>query len=123
MLYPNLLTRELDERREEFVSFDRSWRERTSDYARRLLALGPDALFLIERSPLFANAAGGIPSRELEEGGSVVVPFGVSWRNHEEARRWAVHALHERTAFAAGGSQVLPGREISIAVAGPQGGW
>ncbi|OLE54700.1 MAG: hypothetical protein AUG51_07025 [Acidobacteria bacterium 13_1_20CM_3_53_8] len=123
MLYPNLLTRELDERREEFVSFDRSWRERTSDYARRLLALGPDALFLIERSPLFANAAGAIPSRELEEVGSMVVPFGVSWRNHEEARRWAVDALHERTTFAADGSQLLPGREISMPVAVVQVAW
>ncbi|HMF55516.1 MAG TPA: DNA double-strand break repair nuclease NurA [Pyrinomonadaceae bacterium] len=123
MLYPSLLTKELNERREEFVNFDRSWRERTSDYAGRLLALRPDALGEIERSPLFAKKAGALPSHELESAGSMVIPFGLTWRNHEEARRWAIDALHGRTTFAADGSQLLPGREISMPIAVVQVAW
>lgn len=123
MLYPNLLTRELNERREEFVRFDRAWRERTREYAARLLALSRAVFVDVERSLLFVKAAGAIPSGELQGAGSMILPFHLTWRTHEEARRWALDALTDRTTFAADGSQLLPGREISMPVAVVQVAW
>jgi hypothetical protein len=59
----------------------------------------------------------------LDQRGSGVVPFGKIWRTHEEARRWAIDVLHERVTFAADGSQLLPGREVSMPVAAVQVAW
>ncbi|MCA1557502.1 MAG: DNA double-strand break repair nuclease NurA, partial [Acidobacteria bacterium] len=42
---------------------------------------------------------------------------------HEEARGWALDALAERVTFAADGSQLTPGKEISLPVAVVQVAW
>ncbi|HZB44476.1 MAG TPA: DNA double-strand break repair nuclease NurA, partial [Pyrinomonadaceae bacterium] len=60
------------------------------------------------------------PSDELERAGAAIVPFRETWRSHEEARRWALEALRGRVTFAADGSQIFPGREASLPVAGVQ---
>jgi hypothetical protein len=53
----------------------------------------------------------------------MIIPFRERWRSHEEARRWAISVLHNRTTFAADGSQLLPGREVSIPIAAVQVAW
>jgi hypothetical protein len=68
-----------------------------------------------------AKAPGAFPSTELERTGAFVVPFGVRWHSHEEARRWALEVLTGRVTCAADGSQILPGREISLARRGSAG--
>nr|MDQ3817838.1 DNA double-strand break repair nuclease NurA [Acidobacteriota bacterium] len=122
MLYRHLLSRALEGKREEFVSFDRAWREDVGDYVRRLRAIDGKS----EREILDALATvkepGAIPSPELDGAGSLVVPFGRRWRTHEESRRWAVDALSDRTTFAADGSQLVPGRDVSLPVAAVQVG-
>ncbi|HEX8476500.1 MAG TPA: DNA double-strand break repair nuclease NurA [Pyrinomonadaceae bacterium] len=123
MLYRQHVIRALDKRRDEFVSFERSWRDGVSLGARLLRALGGRSSDEIAQETEAARAPGARPSAELDERGAVGVSFGREWRSHEEARRWAVEALSERTTFAADGSQLLPGREISLPVAGVQVAW
>ena len=122
MLYAHLLSRALEGKREDFVRFDRAWREDVADYVRRLRAIDGRA----EREILDALAAvkepGAIPSGEIELAGSIVIPFGRRWRTHEESRRWAIDALCDRTTFAADGSQLVPGRDVSLSVAAVQVG-
>lgn len=123
MLYRNLLSEALTDRREEFVRFDREWRDDVRDYARGLRSLDGRMAQEVLRALGEASAPGALPSMELERAGSMVVPFGTRWRTHEEARRWAIETLHERVTFAADGSQLLPGREVSMPVAAVQVAW
>jgi hypothetical protein len=122
MLYRNLLSQALDERREDFVRFDCEWRDSIEDYARCLRALGGLSSEEIRRA-VGEVGEGALPSTELERAGSIALPFGASWRTHEEARRWALDVLHGRVTFAADGSQLLSGREVSMPLAAVQVAW
>jgi hypothetical protein len=129
MLYRPHLNAQLKERRAEFVRFEAVWNASVSEYARRLRALGglaSDQIKLEAERAIragAARAAGALPSAELERAGAFVVPFAERWRSHEEARRWALEVLRERVTCAADGSQILPGREISLPVAAVQAAW
>ena len=123
MLYRNLLITALHDRREDFVRFDREWRDEVRDHVRRFRSLDGQTSQGVRRALGAASAPGALPSTELERAGSMVIPFGKSWRTHEEARRWAIDVLRERVTFAADGSQLLPGREISMPVAAVQVAW
>lgn len=124
MLYRQHLLSELHARRESFVAFERTWGKEVRAYARRLRALGGRDAAEIERATQAQagqrHKANALPADELERAGAFVVPFGARWHSHEEARRWALSALAERVTCAADGSQLLPGREISLPVAAVQ---
>ena len=129
MLYRQRLIEELGARREEFVAFGREWAEGVSDYAGRLARLGGRTAAEIRRDAAAgleagaARAPGALPTGELDREKSFVVPFGRRWRTHEESRAWAVDVLLDRATFAADGSQLLPGRELSMPVAAVQVAW
>ncbi|HZI17510.1 MAG TPA: DNA double-strand break repair nuclease NurA [Pyrinomonadaceae bacterium] len=120
MLYHSRLTRALEERRAEFVRFEHALRDEVSEAAARLCSLAERPAAEVEA---LAGGRASFPSGELDSARGVVVPFGAAWRSHEEARRWAVGALAGRTTFAADGSQVFPGREVSVPVAAVQVAW
>jgi hypothetical protein len=129
MLYRQSLVEELIKQREEFAEFGRAWAEQSADYAARLRALGGESAGEVRRRAEEGIAAGAaktpsaLPGAELERAGSFVVPFARRWRTHEESRAWAVDALADRVTFAADGSQLLPGRELSLPVAAVQVAW
>ena len=129
MLYRQRLIEELGERRGEFVEFGREWSAEVADYARRLGAVQGRAVSEIRREAeagldeTRARAFGALPSDEIEREGQFVLPFGRRWCSHEEARAWAVDSLLDRATFAADGSQILPGREVSMPVAAVQVAW
>jgi hypothetical protein len=123
MLYRNLLTKALEDKREDFTSFDRAWRDDVREMARLLRLLGQQTSGGIRQETASAAGAGALPSAELDSRASMVAPFAERWQSHEEARRWAIEALHERVTFAVDGSQLLPGREISLPVAAVQVAW
>ncbi|MDT4895590.1 MAG: hypothetical protein QOH25_667 [Acidobacteriota bacterium] len=120
MLYQHLLSQALESKREEFLLFDRSWREDVLDYVGRLRALGRRKAQGVAAAVSASKEPGAIPSLELDSAGSIVIPFGRSWRTHEEARRWAIDVLEARVTFAADGSQLVPGRDVSLPVAAVQ---
>lgn len=120
MLYRSHLVEALNERREDFVSFERAWLGDVRDYARRLQALGGRSAEEVHLAVGVMKSPGALPSAELDQRGGVRVMFEQCWRSHEEARRWAIDVLRDRTTFAADGSQILPGREISLPVAAVQ---
>ena len=129
MLYRPHLNAQLQARREEFVRFEAVWNESVGEYARRLRQLGGRTSAEIKGAAERAIAAGAarapgaLPADELERAGAFVIPFGERWRSHQEARRWALEMLTERMTCAADGSQILPGREISLPVAAVQAAW
>jgi len=106
------------------------WNESVGEYTRRLRKLGRRASAAEIRAAAAraiaagaARAAGALPSAELDGAGAFVVAFKERWRSHEEARRWALEVLTERVTCAADGSQIMPGREISLPVAAVQAAW
>jgi hypothetical protein len=130
MLYRPHLNAQLQARREEFVRFEAVWNESVGEYARRLHKLGGHASAAEIKGAAdraiaagAARAAGALPSAELEHAGAFVVPFGERWHSHEEARRWALEVLTGRVTCAADGSQIMPGREISLPIAAVQAAW
>ena len=123
MLHHRLLSQALAAKREEFLRFDRAWREDVRGYVERLAALGRSSAAETIGRLAGTKEPGAIPSEELDGGASVVVPFNRRWRSHEEARRWAVDALEDRVTFAADGSQLVPGRDLSLPVAAVQVAW
>lgn len=123
MLYRNLLTKALEDKRADFTSFDRTWRNDVRDYARRLRLLDKQTSADVRLQTAAIEAPGALPSAELEQTASMLIPFNERWGNHEEARAWAIEALYERVTFAADGSQLLPGREVSMPVAAVQVAW
>jgi hypothetical protein len=129
MLYRQRLIEELSGKRGEFVEFGRAWAEQARDYVGRLRALAGRSVAEITRATdegiasSFARTPSALPTAEIERAGSFVVPFAREWRTHEEARAWAVDVLSDRVTFAADGSQILPGREISLPVAAVQVAW
>ena len=122
MLYQHLLRGALEGKREDFLRFDRAWHEDVRDYVRRLRELDGRTAEDIASTLSTVKEPGAIPSAELDLAGSMVVPFGHRWKTHEEARRWAIDALESRTTFAADGSQLIPGRDVSLPVAAVQVG-
>ncbi|HYY56141.1 MAG TPA: DNA double-strand break repair nuclease NurA [Pyrinomonadaceae bacterium] len=118
MLYKTSLSTQLQERREEFLSFDRVLREDLGAFAQHLYGIGGLASDAIRQRA--GVAPGALPSVELDESRSAVISFNTRWHSHEEARRWALDILLDRVTGAADGSQYLPGREISLPVAAVQ---
>ncbi len=118
MLYRSHLVAALKDKRAEFIRFERTLRDEVRDAATRLRSLADrPAAGIRER---VAASKVTYPSAELDERRGVVVPFARHWRSHEEARAWALGVLKERVTFAADGSQVYPGREISMPVGAVQ---
>lgn len=114
----------LHSQRDEFTNFARQWGTDVRDIAARLHDLGArNSAAEVRREAGAPDKHVSFPSVELDERRSFIVNFATSWRSHEEARRWALDVLHNRVTFAADGSQIMPGREISLPVAGVQVAW
>lgn len=123
MLYRQHVIAALDQQREEFVSFEREWQADVALGARLLRELGGRRCAEIQHELGDVSAPGALPCEELERAGGVALGFASAWGSHEDARRWALDILAGRVTFAADGSQILPGREVSLPVAGVQVAW
>lgn len=120
MLFNHNLITQLQERREEFISFDHVLRHDLSNCAEHLSRIGALDSDEIGQRARVAASPGAVPSRELDEARSTILAFGKEWHSHEEARRWALDILFDRVTGAADGSQYLPGREITLPIAAVQ---
>ena len=66
---------------------------------------------------------GARPTHDLDICADIVVPFAHRWHNHQQARAWAAATLRHTPTFAVDGSQILPGKEVSLPVSLVQVGW
>ncbi len=66
---------------------------------------------------------GARPTVEHDQHPDVVVPFGHSWTNHQQARAWAKKVLSGVPTVAVDGSQITPTKDISVPVGAVQIGW
>jgi hypothetical protein len=66
---------------------------------------------------------GALPTAERVAGRAAVLPFRAPWENHQQARAWAMEALHGVTTVAVDGSQITPSPEFSLPLGAVQVGW
>ncbi|NNE65447.1 MAG: DNA double-strand break repair nuclease NurA [Pyrinomonadaceae bacterium] len=121
MIYRELLTRELSARKEDFADFAASQARDVEAYLQELERLADDP-GLLDRLPEF-EGPGAIPGDEFNNHRGFAIDFEESWKNHEEARKWAERILAGRTTFAADGSQIYVQKETSLPVGAIQIGW
>jgi hypothetical protein len=123
MLFRELLFKELEDRSGEFTRFAEDWETARKYYASLLNELASGDPAEIRRR--FAGEAniGALPSDELDAAKDLSFSFSEKWQNHEQARKWALSVLENRTTFAADGSQISPDKNISLPFAAVQIGW
>ncbi|MYC93537.1 MAG: DNA double-strand break repair nuclease NurA [Caldilineaceae bacterium SB0661_bin_32] len=66
---------------------------------------------------------GALPTAEFDRADGMRIPMGVTWRNREQARHWALETLDGRPALAVDGSQIVPTTDYSPPVGAVQIGW
>lgn len=66
---------------------------------------------------------GARPSAERAAGQRVVRSFGPRWRNHEQARAWALPTLRDSLTVAVDGSQIAPSHDFTVPVGAVQVAW
>lgn len=136
MLYTQKLLAQLEEKREQFSGYQDRYGKQLDAYVQALGSLGHrftsvEAISTWQRAFRTSTDAGSGPSlgatptaeydawRSQRPGSGPavpVLPFGVSFANHSEARGWA-ERIRGITTFAVDGSQLLPWRDASIPVA------
>jgi hypothetical protein len=119
MLYRELLTQELNEKREEFARFVAEQSDTLEEYLGLLQKLAASSDSEV-RKAVGDKDVGALTSDELDKIGNVSQKFEPRWRSHEEARKWATQILQNRVTFAADGSQLLFEREVSMRVGAVQ---
>ena len=115
MIYRELLKKELETNREAFVRFAETQADELANYLALLQQLSGKTNAEV-RDKIGNDAVGAVTSSELDELKAVAKSFEPRWKNHEEARNWALQILENRTTFAADGSQIFFERETSMRV-------
>ncbi len=123
MIFRELLTNQLVEKRDEFTEFATNQGNSLQIYRQKLRDLEKNTTSQIEAKIDLNQEFGAIPSAELDVYKSFAVSFKHDWINHEDSRGWAFEILKDRTTFAVDGSQIPPTRDFSMPVAAVQIGW
>jgi hypothetical protein len=131
MLYTEKLLAELERQRDAFARYSARFGRQIEAYRDALGSLGqryPTAQALDVALATRERASGARPTAEYDRWRALqprqtspVLPFALSFANHEEARAWA-ECLRGITTAAVDGSQLLPWRDASLPVAIVQAG-
>jgi hypothetical protein len=126
------LKRLLDEKREAFSTFNRAKSELLNAYFQSWIEFAAlphsQQLDLLTKHPSPAGARPLEPAKKAKKG---IIPFFFAesasatkhWSNRQESAEWVQEVLAEITTFAVDGSQLSPGKDISIPIALIQIGW
>ncbi|MFM2431264.1 MAG: hypothetical protein RLZZ511_2477 [Cyanobacteriota bacterium] len=112
----------LQEKREEFSSFDEENFKLLELYRNALKdAMGRDRADLTAALAIVKDC-GAIPLEALNQK-SWILQFSHQWQNREASLVWVREQLLGVSTFAVDGSQIYPGRDLSIPIALVQIGW
>jgi hypothetical protein len=125
------IKRLLAQKREAFSTFNRAKNELLTAYHQAWIAFSSlSRQRQAERLSCRASPLGAYPLEAAEEATKGIVPFfsGESgtiprWSNREESANWVQAILADVTTFAVDGSQLSPGKDLSIPIALIQIGW
>jgi len=114
----------LKQKRSEFAQFSQETAARMSEYHGALADFVEQPE--VERMALLkrhAEMLGARPVESLAAAKQGVVAAGLVWQSREESHVWVRDRLQGVTTFAVDGSQIYPGKDLSIPVALVQIGW
>jgi len=115
----------LQSKRSDFMSFDQQALQALNQYRAALAAESQESeKDLLERLREFETFdRGAEPVEPLGEWNNWIMPSGLAWQNREESLAWVRDRLTNVSTFAVDGSQIYPGKDLSIPVALVQIGW
>lgn len=114
----------LNAKRDEFTTFSRETWQLLQQYRRALAHLSaPGEVALLKRSEHQSSDQGARLLESLQKATNGIVPCNLTWQNREQSLSWVRDRLTGITTFAVDGSQIYPGKDLSIPVALVQVGW
>ncbi len=122
-LKPSQILNLLNTKRDDFSSFDEETFKLLEMYRSALeKAMGLTDAQLEHRLERIRDC-GALPLEDLDGEQDWILPFGLQWQSREESLDWARDRLLGVSTFAVDGSQIYPGKDLSIPVALVQIGW
>src|SRR5262245_12119417 len=123
MIQRDKILQQLQSKRDQFLAFEDSFQDEAGRYLEAL-----DRMSMLPGSELARRLAtvktpGALPTSEFDSAAGLRVEFPHKWKNHQEAREWALDALLDHPTFAVDGSQIRPDGDFSIPVAAVQVAW
>ncbi|UBF29166.1 DNA double-strand break repair nuclease NurA [Kovacikia minuta CCNUW1] len=124
-LKPSQILTLLNKKRADFETFDKAALQALERYRTALQQASQESTDdLMERLNLFvANDRGAEPLEICEHCPNWVIPSGLVWQSREQSHQWVRDRLTGVATFAVDGSQIYPGKDLSIPVALVQIGW
>jgi hypothetical protein len=115
----------LNAKRDEFALFDKATLQIWQQYRSALTEASedPETVLLDWLSVFSPLDRGAEPLEPLGKFPDWIVPFNMTWQNHEDSHAWARDRITGIATFAVDGSQIFPSKDISIPVALVQIGW
>jgi hypothetical protein len=124
-LKPSQILNLLNAKRNDFETFDETARQALEQYrqALRTASAESEQKILDELRLFSASDRGAEPLEPLGDSPNWLIPANLTWSNREESLNWVRDRLSGIATFAVDGSQIYPGKDLSIPVALVQIGW
>lgn len=122
-LKPSQIHEILNSKRKEFSTFSQETWHLLQQYRAVLSRLEPEEPSLREQLVELPLDVGARLLEPLGESGNGVIPSRLVWQSREQSLSWVRDRLTGITTFAVDGSQIYPGKDLSIPIALVQIGW
>ena len=123
-LKPSQIHQILTNKREEFTAFNREVWEQLQQYRSALHVLSAQGeVDVRQRLAKYSGATGARLLESLSKANNGVISCGLVWQNKEQSLAWVRDRLTGIRTFAVDGSQIYPGKDLSIPIALVQIGW
>lgn len=123
-LKPSQIQQILNAKREDFTAFNRDTWKQLQQYRQALSHLSAAGESEVEtRSAKHPGFIGARLLESLEKAENGVIPGRLVWQNKEQSLAWVRDRLTGIKTFAVDGSQIYPGKDLSIPIALVQIGW
>lgn len=115
----------LTEKRADFERFDHTAQQAFQKYRRALAEASrqAEAVILEGLHDCAPSDRGAEPLEALVNHGNWVKSSGLTWQSREDSHAWVRDRIADISTFAVDGSQIYPGKDISIPIALIQIGW
>jgi hypothetical protein len=122
-LKPTQIHEILNTKRQEFSTFSKATWQLLRQYQETLERLEPEEAELRERLKEMPADIGATYLESWAKSENGVIPSKLVWQSREQSLAWVRDRLTGITTFAVDGSQIYPGKDLSIPIALVQIGW
>jgi hypothetical protein len=122
-LKPSQIQEILNSKRAEFSNFSQETWQQLQQYRTVLARLEPEEAELRAQLEALSGSTGAKFLEPLGKSQNGVIPSKLVWQSREQSLGWVRDRLTGITTFAVDGSQIYPGKDLSIPIALVQIGW